>query len=134
IDRSEREVSGIMLEVATALGRPLRDRTLRHRTLRHRPLQDITAPEPADEGDVPTAARLRAAYLDPGREARRQAAGAAPLSPRTQLARAPQRTPGRIAVPAEWMRCPARGLDRVSALTLARRAVALTGIDGVVSD
>src|SRR6185295_4916484 len=40
IDRSEREVSGIMLEVATALGRRLEGH--------------------ADDGDVPTAARLRA--------------------------------------------------------------------------
>ncbi|MFI5366811.1 MAG: PD-(D/E)XK nuclease family protein, partial [Candidatus Binatia bacterium] len=113
IDRSEREVSGIMLEVATALGRRL--------------------PGHADEGDVPTAARLRAVYLNPGRAARRQAAVAAPLSPRTQIADTPTPSPHAIAVPAEWMRGPT-AVDRVYALTAALRAVALAGIDGVVTD
>jgi RecB family exonuclease len=113
VDRSEREVSGIMLEVATALGRRL--------------------PGHAEEGDVPTAARLRAVYLNPGRAARRQAAGAAPLSPRTQIADTPTPSPRGIVVPAEWMRGAARALDRVHALTAALRAVAVTGIDGVVT-
>jgi hypothetical protein len=61
VDRSEREVSGIMLEVATALGR---------------------VPHETEEGDVPAAARLRAAYLNVGRAARRRYAGLQPISPR----------------------------------------------------
>ena len=69
VDRSEREVSGIMLEVATALGRP--------------------SATPTDEGDVPTASRLRAVYLNAGREARWRYAAERPLSPRAALAVVP---------------------------------------------
>ena len=114
VDRSEREVSGIMLEVATALGRTLRGRT--------------------DEGDVPTAARLRAVYLNPGRASRKRAAHEMPLSPRTLLADTPQPSPHGIAVPAQWMRGTAVALDRVHALAAALRDTALSSIDGVVTD
>jgi RecB family exonuclease len=114
IDRSEREVSGIMLEVATALGRAPQGRT--------------------DEGDVPTAARLRAVYLNPGRAARQRAASEEPLSPRNQLANTVRVSPHGIAVPADWMRGGALALDRVHALTAALHGDGLTGIDGLVAD
>jgi len=113
VDRSDREVSGLMLEVATALGR-------------------VRQGHP-DEGDVPTAARLRAAYFNPGRMLRRRAAAAQPLTPRTQLADTPQASPHGIAVPAEWLRGSA-ALDRVHALTTAVYDSALAGIDGVIPD
>jgi RecB family exonuclease len=114
IDRSEREVSGIMLEVATALGRAAQGRV--------------------DEGDVPTAARLRAVYLSPGRTARRRAAGERPLSPRNQLADTPRLSPHAVAVPADWLRGGALGLDRVRELAAALRDDGLTAIDGDVAD
>jgi RecB family exonuclease len=116
IDRSEREVSGIMLEVATALGR------------RPHPGSPLV-----DEGDVPTAARLRAVYLEPGRSARQQAAAAQPLSPRTQLAETPQPSPHGTHVPAEWLSDTAQGLDRVHELTVALHGGAAAGVDGIVT-
>ena len=116
VDRSEREVSGILLEVATALGRGV-DR-------------------PPEEGDVPTAARLRAAYLGPGRAARRQYAAAHPLSPRALLAMVPARAAGAasIAVPAGWTQPDALAIDRLWQRTIAEHGDALSTEDGLVSD
>ncbi len=109
VDRSEREVSGVMLEVATALGRPGEDG--------------------AAEGDVPTAARLRAAYLNRGRDKRRQQAHAAPLSPRAVLTAAAP-----LTVPAGWMQGDALSVDRLWQLTSALQSIALSSVDGIVTD
>lgn len=109
VDRSEREVSGVMLEVATALGRP--------------------GAEGAAEGDVPTAARLRAAYFTPGQDKRRQQAHAAPLSPRALLSAAPA-----LAVPAGWMHGDALAVDRLWHVTSAMDNSALSSVDGIVTD
>lgn len=117
VDRSEREVSGIMLEVATALGR-------RMRTVAHG----------AEEGDVPTAARLRAVYLNPGRVARLSYAGAHPLSPRALFAAAPPPERRPVAVPLSWTQGGALAVDQLSRLTAALESDALGGIDGVVTD
>jgi len=118
VDRSDREVSGIMLEVATALGR----------SMRHE----------AEEGDVPTAARLRAAYLNPGRAARQRSAEARPLSPRALLTSAAPASTGAgapaIAVPAAWTEGAALAVDRIWHLATALEAGALGNVDGVVTD
>jgi RecB family exonuclease len=108
VDRSEREVSGIMLEVATALGR--------------------TAQEEPGEGDVPTAARLRAAYLTPGRDARSRTAQAAPLSPRAVLRAAPP-----LTVPAGWTAGDALAVGRLWELAGALESGVLGAVDGVVT-
>ena len=109
IDRSEREVSGVMLEVATALGRPSQDG--------------------AAEGDVPTAARLRAAYLNRGRVARQQHARAVPLSPRAALTAASP-----PAVPAGWTQGDALAVDRLWQLTSALESSVLSSVDGIVTE
>jgi RecB family exonuclease len=114
VDRSEREVSGIMLEVATALGRTLGDG--------------------ADEGDVPTAARLRAAYLNAGRGARRAYAAAHPLSPRALFATAPASARDAVVVPAAWVDGAALAIDGLWQLTAALEGDGLSGMDGVVTD
>jgi RecB family exonuclease len=85
-DRSDREVSGVMLEVATALGREAA----------------------GGAGDVPTSGRLRSAYFVPGRRARAATASAAPLTPRSLFAgvkaggQADDATP-ELHVPAGWL-------------------------------
>lgn len=117
VDRSEREVSGVMLEVATALGRPAADGTA-----------DGTA-----DGDVPTAARLRAAYINPGRAARRRRAHESPLSPRALLTAPLAATPGARAVPAGWTRADALAVDRLWQLTDALESHGLGEVDGVVT-
>src|SRR5262249_7865318 len=109
VDRSERELSGVMLEVATALGR--------------------RGDGVGEEGDVPTAARLRAVYLNSGQNARRGAAEALPLSPRARFAAA---TPA--SVPAGWLRGGALAIDRLDELSAAFRSERLSGVDGVVTD
>ena len=115
VDRSEREVSGIMLEVATALGRP--------------------GDEAAGDGDVPTAARLRAAYLNCGRAARRHHAQRVPLSPRAVLTAgvANPTTASALTVPAAWARGDALAVDRLLRLAADVEASALGGVDGVVT-
>jgi len=116
VDRSEREVSGILLEVATALGRSVGRQT--------------------EEGDVPTAARLRAAYLAPGRAARLRYAEAHPLSPRALLAAVPART-GRaaaITVPTSWTRDDPLAIDQLWQRAAALQSDPLSAADGVVSD
>jgi ATP-dependent helicase/nuclease subunit B len=114
VDRSEREVSGIMLEVATALGRPGDDGT--------------------NEGDVPTTARLRAAYLNRGRLARRQHAERAPVSPRAALAGGVTAAAPAMTVPAGWICGEAVAVDRLWRLTHEAETSALTGVDGVVTE
>jgi RecB family exonuclease len=116
VDRSEREVSGIMLEVATALGR--------------------RSDAGAGEGDVPTAARLRAAYLNCGRAARQRRAHSAPLSPRAALTAGVVGLAGSsvLTVPAAWVRGDALAVDRLLRLAADVEASALTGVDGVVAE
>ena len=115
IDRSEREVSGIMLEVATALGRR----------------SDVYT----DEGDVPTAARLRAMYLNAGRDARVRYAAAHPTSPRAVLesisvARSAQES---IVVPADWLGGGALAVDQLRLRLGAGEQPTLSAMDGVVT-
>ena len=118
VDRSEREVSGIMLEVATALGRP--------------------SATPTDEGDVPTASRLRAVYLTAGREARWRYAAERPFSPRAALAAVPSwsvtHEADSIVVPADWMRDGALAVDQLWERLTAVEAVSFSAMDGVVTD
>jgi len=111
VDRSDREVSGIMLEVATALGRAPVDT------------------DAGEEGDVPTAARLRAAYLDPGRAARSHYAAQHPLSPRALLTCASSG-----AVPTAWTQCTSLAVDQLRHLQAARESEHLSSVDGVVSE
>jgi RecB family exonuclease len=92
IDRSEREVSGILLEAATALGRP--------------------APNAGDEGDVPTAARLRAAYLDTSRRTRAGAPAASAVLPGARGA-TQSATLQAFTVPASWTGNSALAADRL---------------------
>ncbi len=110
VDRSEREVSGLMLEVAAALGRR----------------------ERAEEGDVPTAARLRSTYYGPGRAARAAHAGRS-LHPRTVLSRAPTPEGDGLHVPTSWCADDATRLDRVRQVTAAAEADAFAPIDGWVA-
>jgi RecB family exonuclease len=118
VDRSEREVSGIMLEVATALGRP--------------------SARPTDEGDVPTAARLRAVYLNAGCDARWRYAAERPLSPRAALAAAPSwcvtHEADSVVVPTDWMRDGALALDQLWERLTAVEAASFSAMDGVVTD
>jgi RecB family exonuclease len=120
VDRSEREVSGIMLEVATALGRPSGTLT--------------------DEGDVPTASRLRSVYLNAGREARARYAAAHPLSPRAALGAVPwwSRTQPReadnIVVPAEWTCDGVLAVDQLWDRLGTVEAASLGAMDGIVTD
>jgi RecB family exonuclease len=99
VDRSDREVSGIVLEAATALARPALG----------------TA---NGDGDVPTAARLRAGYLDVGSARRAAVARDSPLSPRAVVTMlpAPARDGSDRLVPSGWMSSPAMALDRIDAL------------------
>ncbi len=105
IDRSEREASGVMLEVAAALARRA----------------DTT-----DEGDVPTAARLRSAYYAAGRAARARHA-------RPTLENIPIADGSRWRVPTAWCDDGARRLDRVQAITAAAVGDGLTQSDGAVA-
>ena len=117
VDRSEREVSGIMLEVATALGRP--------------------GDPAAGEGDVPTAARLRAVYLNCGRAARQRHAHSTPLSPRAALTAGVMNPAGGTSVlpaPAAWVRSDALGIDRLLRLTADLEASAVSSVDGLVAE
>lgn len=116
VDRSEREVSGIMLEVATALGR---------------------TGGGTDEGDVPTAARLRAAYLNPGRDARLRNAGQRPLSPRAVLAAVLAALPhedGIVVVPADWMDDGALAVDQLWQRLAAVEDHSPSVMDGIVTE
>jgi len=120
VDRSEREVSGIMLEVATALGRPSGTQT--------------------DEGDVPTASRLRAVYLNAGRDARLRYAAERPLSPRAALAAVPSwfatqpHDADSIVVPADWTRSGALAVDQLWERVATVEAVSFGAMDGIVTD
>ncbi len=96
VDRSEREVSGILLEVATALGRPSVDGSR--------------------EGDVPAAAQLRSSYLTLGRLARQQTARAAALTPRSCLALPRRCSDGSLLVPNAWIDAASTSIERTRAL------------------
>ncbi|MFI5398113.1 MAG: PD-(D/E)XK nuclease family protein [Candidatus Binatia bacterium] len=116
VDRSEREVSGIMLEVATALGRQGGG---------------------TDEGDVPTSARLRAVYLNAGRDARLRNAGQRPLSPRAVLAAVQGALPhaaGIVVVPADWMDDGALAVDQLWQRLAAVGDHSLSAMDGIVTE
>jgi len=120
VDRSEREVSGIMLEVATALGRPSGALT--------------------DEGDVPTGSRLRSVYLNAGREARARYAAEHPLSARAGLTAVPwwlgirPRGADSIVVPAEWTRDGALAVHQLWDRLATVEAPSLSPMDGIVTD
>lgn len=107
IDRSDREVSGVMLEVATALGR------------------EATGAG----GDVPTSGRLRAAYFGPGRAARSEASDSMPLTPRAVLSSA-----GDALVPAGWLLHSSIDVGRVRDLIGALECGGLTPMDGIVAE
>jgi len=111
VDRSDREVSGILLEVATALGRTSALST---------------------DGDVPTAARLRSTYFHPGRTARELVLQERPLSPRSILMATPGPSHDGRRVPADWTLPGARSLPRLAALQQAQAATRLDSVDGVV--
>src|SRR5262249_36517003 len=81
-----------------------------------------------EEGDVPTAARLRAVYLNSGQNARRGAAEALPLSPRARFAAA---TPA--SVPAGWLRGGALAIGRLDELSAAFLGARPGGAGGVVA-
>ncbi len=110
-DRSEREVSGVVLEVAAALGRPA--------------AHGATALTPG-------AARLRADYFAAGR-ARREAFAAEhlPLA-RSAMPVLARRQGDRWLVPTGWLAEAATALDRVGALSAAQDAAPLGEMDGVL--
>lgn len=111
VDRSEREISGIILEVATALARPAA----------------------GSDGDVPTAGRLRAAYFLPGNSARRSAERSWPLSPRAALVRVADAAPrhgGRV--PSAWLGDDVLSLRRMRSLAEASAGATFTPIDGAL--
>jgi len=83
VERGEREVSGILLEVAAALGR--------------------AAPGETPRGDVPTAARLRSAYFHARRHGEGSPTRARPLTPRARLTTLTHIDPTGCRVPAGWM-------------------------------
>jgi RecB family exonuclease len=120
VDRSEREVSGIMLEVATALGRPSVALT--------------------DEGDVPTASRLRSVYLNAGRQARARYAAEHPLSARAALSAVPwwqgtqPREADSIIVPAQWTRDGVLAVDQLWDRLATVEAASLGAMEGIVTD
>ena len=123
IDRSEREASGIVLEIATALGRS----------------NNEASPHGANprgvgaEGDVPTAARLRSAYFNPGRAKRQQSIAERPLSPHAALMVVPRQNETGRAVPASWMIAGALSLQHLRELQQARASAELSPVDGIVT-
>ncbi len=111
VDRSEREVSGVVLEVATALARPSAD---------------------GPGGDVPTAGRLRTSYFAEGAQARahgRRLCGASERALHCLVA-APRGED--LAVPLEWMTPGPRDLGRLNALRVAAEASLYGPVDGLV--
>lgn len=111
VDRSEREVSGVVLEVATALARPSAD---------------------GAGGDVPTAGKLRTTYFAEGAAARargRRACGASERALQFLVA-----APGgeNLPVPVQWMAPGPRDLGRLGALRAAAEASHYAPVDGVV--
>jgi RecB family exonuclease len=113
-DRSDREVSGVMLEVATALGR-----------------------DAAGAGDdVPTSGRLRSAYFGPGRGARTASGKESPLTPRSLLASVipPASTAAdTLRVPASWVAGTAIDAADLQRLAEIRDAGELCATDGVLA-
>lgn len=112
VDRSEREVSGIVLEVATALARPGAD---------------------GADGDVPTAGRLRSVYFAAGGAARAAAARRWRASDRQCLA-AVAAGDTALRVPAAWMEAGPLDLGRVRAIAAAADGLLPGAADGVVGD
>lgn len=112
VDRSEREVSGIVLEVATALARPGAS---------------------GGDGDVPTSGRLRSAYFAPGAAARAAAARQWPASERGVLASVAAGD-GTLRVPASWLAAGAADLGRVREIAAAAETSLFGAADGVVGD
>jgi RecB family exonuclease len=109
-DRSDREVSGVMLEVATALGRGAR----------------------GGEGDVPTSGRLRSAYFVVGRTARAESAAAAPLTPRSLLSSVEKGADAVMRVPVGWLARPSLALDRMHELAGRVDSTELGAVDGLI--
>lgn len=111
IDRSEREISGIVLEVATALAR-VRDA----------------------EGDVPTAGRLRSGYFVLGDAARAAARRHWPIASKSLLvAVLPGSDDGTtVRVPAAWVDAGPVCVVRARALTDAESSDAPGLVDGVL--
>lgn len=113
-DRSDREVSGIMLEVATALGRGAA----------------------GGAGDVPTSGRLRSVYFLPGRDARSGAARSAPLTPRSLLAgvRVDETNSSSrdVRVPAGWLAQGAIDVARIHRLAGGVDSPDLLTTDGLL--
>lgn len=109
-DRSDREVSGVMLEAATALGRQGQ----------------------GTGGDVPTSARLRSAYFVPGRAGRSAAAMGNPLTPRSMMSSVLPDGDGAEAmtVPSSWLSRSSTDLDRIH--SLSADAAALNAMDGLI--
>jgi hypothetical protein len=128
VDRSEREVSGIMLEAATALGR----------TTEHPLATEASSTEHSldrhslEGGDVPTAARLRTVYFNAGREARLRHAAAEPLSPRAVLTTVGHGAPG-IAVPASWTHGGALSVDTICRLVTTSEPGLPNGVEGTLA-
>jgi len=115
VDRSEREVSGIVLEVATALARPTGT---------------------GDDGDVPTAGRLRSLYFAAGAQARRIGAERWPIATRSVLAQVARAgaVGGQLRVPETWLEPGPLALDRVRLLIASSVAPEFGAIDGVVGE
>ena len=127
VDRSEREISGIMLEAATALGRETQRPLAADSSSTARGLQRHSR----EGGDVPTTARLRSAYLNAGRAARLRHAAAQPLSPRALLS-AVQRDASGVAVPASWGGSAALSVETIRDLVTASESGTVDGVEGVI--
>lgn len=113
-DRSERELSGIVLEVATALGRRRNG---------------------DDSGDVPTAARLHAAYFAVDVDRQRRLSFRARATPRallTSIAAGEREGAGVIRVPLSWAQRPALAIGRLRELATVSESGELEPIDGAL--
>lgn len=107
VDRSDREVSGIVLEMATALGRP-----------------------GAGDGDVPTAGRLRTAYFATGAALQRTTRAQWPLAHRSLLSDTDTRMVG--GLPARWFTPGPLSLARLREIKAGASSEPLRAIDGVL--
>lgn len=107
VDRSDREVSGIVLEMATALGRP-----------------------GAGDGDVPTAGRLRTAYFTTGAALQLTTRAQWPLAHRSLLGNADARAVG--GLPARWFTPGPLSLARLREISEGASAAPPAAIDGVL--
>jgi len=112
-ERSEREVSGVMLEVVAALARP------------------FTTPHGTASPGIAT--RLRAGYFVPGRVHREQFASSALPLPRSAQVGLPRRHENTLAVPGQWLQPPVVSLARMHALAEAGAAATVGAVDGLFS-